>query len=62
MNKEVSKEMKVVTKYNSNISQSSTSRLSLQFYSKKAFANITDPSGAQFDFVFISTFSFSSEC
>ena len=28
----------------------------------KPFTKITDPSGAQFDFVFISTFGFSSEC
>ena len=58
MNKEVYKEMKVVTKYNSNMSEW---RL-LKFYSEKPFADITDPSGAQFDFVFISTFGFSSEC
>ena len=58
--KEVNKEMEVVTKYNSNISQSSTSRLLLQFYSEKPFANITDPSGAHVDFVSISTFGFSS--
>ena len=28
----------------------------------KPSANITDPWGAQFEFVFISTFGFSSEC
>ena len=33
----------------------------VSFYFKKSFANVTDPSEAQFDFVFISVFDFSSD-
>ena len=33
----------------------------IKLHFEKTFVNITDPSGAQFDFVFISTFDFSSE-
>ena len=51
--------------YSQNIIQTYSSRVPVAIITirlGKPFVNITDPSGAQFDFVFISTFGFSSEC